>query len=210
VVFGTLRAMTRDAREDPFDTGGHVARARRVADLSQRELADAVGVNQTTVARWEAGTRSMTVDVLDRVLRLAGLRLAVVDEDGQVVRPMDPDVVRDNAGRRFPAHLDVVPPDQRPSNRGAGQRYDRSEPRAWYALRSTRDRQGTAGTPRPADHPTVEQLTERRTARRRTTRRTTAQVSEPLPECTCPDRCFEQPACPQTCACRCETPWTGL
>ena len=59
VVFGTLRAMTRDAREDLFDTGGHVARARRVADLSQRELADAVGVNQTTVARWEALPKSL-------------------------------------------------------------------------------------------------------------------------------------------------------
>ena len=148
----------------------------------------------------------MAIDVLERVLRLADLRLAVVDEGGQVVRPMDPDAVRDNAGRRFPAHLDVVPPDQRPSNRGAGPRYDRPEPHAWYALRSTRDRQGTAGAPRPADHPTVEQLTERRAARR------PRRVSplEALPECGCPDACFEGSACVEGCHCRCETSWTGL
>ena len=121
----------------PLD--GYVARVRRIADLSQRELAKQVGVGQATVARWESGG-SMPVDALTRVLRLAGLRLQVVDEQGDVVPPFDAGAVRDNAGRRFPAHLDVVAPDRRPLNRGAGPRYDRAEPQGWYALRSTRDR----------------------------------------------------------------------
>ena len=87
---------------------GYVARARRIADLSQRELAQRLGVGPATVGRWECGG-TMAVDALTRVLALAGLRLQVVDEQGDVVPPFGSDAVRDNAGRRFPAHLDVVP-----------------------------------------------------------------------------------------------------
>ena len=95
-----------------LDIARYVARVRRIADLSQRELAQRLGVGPATVGRWESGG-SMAVDVLERVLGLAGLRLQVVDESGQVVPPFGSDAVRDNAGRRFPAHLDVVPPDGR-------------------------------------------------------------------------------------------------
>ena len=184
-----------------FDVGGHVARARRVADFSQRELAEVLGVNQATVARWEAGTRPMSVPALGRVLRLAGLRLQVVDEQGDVVLPFDAGAVRDNAGRRFPAHLDLVGPDRRPVNRGAGPRYDRPEPQGWYALRSTRDRAEQEGAQRPADHPTVTQLAELSAVRR--VRRTRSLA--PLPECACPDTCFDQPECAASCRRQCES-----
>ena len=149
-----------------LDTGGHVARVRRIADLSQRELAEEAGVGQSSIARWESGGPSITVAMLDRILRMAGLRLEVVDGEGRPVRPMDPDGVRDNAGRRFPAHLDVLPSDLRPSDRGAGPRYDRPEAQGWYALRPTRDRATAAGAERPAEHPTVHELAERRSTRR--------------------------------------------
>jgi HTH-type transcriptional regulator/antitoxin HipB len=199
--------MGDEASWTEFDAGGHVARARRVADLSQRELADEVGVNQATVARWESGSPALTVAMLSRVLRLAGLRLQVVDEEGDVVPPFGADAVRDNAGRRFPAHLDVVAPDRRPINRGAGPRYDRAEPQGWYALRPTRDaaregcRADVAEAERPADHPTVAQLAERSAARRAQQ----APVLEPLAECACPDSCFEEPACGSGCSCQCES-----
>jgi HTH-type transcriptional regulator/antitoxin HipB len=147
------------------DVAGYVARVRRLADLSQRELAQRLGVGPATVGRWETGG-PMGVDALLRVLRVAGLRLQVVDEGGRVVRPFAPDAVLDNAGRRFPAHLDVVPPDQRPANRGAGPRYDRPQAQGWYALRPTRDRAIAAGAERPAEHPSVRELAERRSARR--------------------------------------------
>lgn len=193
--------MNEVHRNAGFDVGGHIARARRIADLSQRDLAQRLEVTQSAVARWEAGTRPMTVQLLAQVLAMAGLRLQVVDEHGEVVAPLQADAVRDNAGRRFPAHLDVVAPDQRPINRGAGPRYDRAEPQGWYALRSTRDRAQEEPRQRPADHPTVVQLAELTAARRR--RR--APVLEQLPECACPDTCFEQPACAADCRCRCES-----
>ena len=197
--------------DEPFDAGGHVARVRRLADLSQRELAEEAGVGQATIARWESGGPSITVAMLDRILRVAGLRLEVVDESGQTVRPMNPGAVRDNAGRRFPAHLDVAPPELMPSNRGAGRRYDRPDPQGWYALRRTRDHELAAGEARPADHPTVSEFAERRNARRatRASRSSRPTDTDRLPSCTCADDCTDHPACPPSCRCQCEPPLPG-
>lgn len=190
-----------------FDTGGHLARVRRLADLSQRELAEAAGVGQATIARWESGGTSITVAVLVRILRVAGLRLEVVDDQGDVVEPVPADAVRDNSGRRFPAHLDVVPPEHRPLNRGAGPRYDRPEPRGWYALRPTRDRGVAAGEGRPTDHPTRSDLADLHAARHaaRAARWGWTAPRQQLAECTCADDCFEEPACGSACSCQCES-----
>ena len=199
-----------------FDTGGHLARVRRLADLSQRELAEVVGVGQASIARWESGGTSITVAMLARVLGLAGLRLEVVDDSGAAVHPVPADSVRDNAGRRFPAHLDVARPGDRPANRGAGPRYDRAEAKGWYSLRSTRDQSVAAGSERPSDHPTVSSLAEHaqvaaahradRRARAAARRGGSATALGQVPECTCPDACFERPACLEACGRRCETP----
>jgi HTH-type transcriptional regulator/antitoxin HipB len=198
-------------QDESFDAGGYVARARRIADLSQRELAEEAGVGQSTIARWEAGEPSISVAMLDRVLRIAGLRLEVVDESGRAVVPVDPGAVRDNAGRRFPAHLDVVPPEHMPSNRGAGRRYDRPEPQGWYALRPTRDRLVAAGEDRPIEHPTVSDLAARRSARLASlaSRRGRPTVLDRLPACACADDCTDHPACPPSCRCQCEPPVPG-
>lgn len=194
-----------------LDVGGYVARARRRADLNQRELASKLSVSPSTVARWETGAIPMRVDDLATVLDLAGLRVQVVDSQGRAVPPFDPQTVRDNAGRRFPAHLDVAPPDQRPLNRGLGPRFDRRPARGWYALRPLRD-PAPAGRPeetapsRPRDHPTSAELVQRADELRAMARnRVRGWVRpRPQPDCTCPVGCFEVAGCLPTCPCRCE------
>ena len=92
-----------------FPIPGLVRRARRIADLSQRELAARAGVAQSTVARVEAGTLMPSLAVLERLLGPAELQLVVVDQHGYVVLPMrEADWTRDGAGRRYPSHLDTI------------------------------------------------------------------------------------------------------
>jgi transcriptional regulator with XRE-family HTH domain len=95
----------------PFEGGvpGLVRRIRRILDVSQRGLAALIGVSQSAVARWETGRTSPRVSVVQHLLRLAGLRAEVHDaENGEVVEPMRDDGARDRAGRRYPAHVDLV------------------------------------------------------------------------------------------------------
>lgn len=61
-----------------LDVAGLVRRARRVADLSQRDLAGVLGVCPSTVAHWETGRRLPDLALFEAVMRLAGLRLQVV------------------------------------------------------------------------------------------------------------------------------------
>ncbi|GAB3440293.1 hypothetical protein GCM10027517_14750 [Phycicoccus ginsengisoli] len=143
--------------------------------------------------------------MLVRALSAAGLRLAVVDGGGEEVLPFDPDAVRDNAGRRFPAHLDVAPPWPMPANRGNGQRFDRPAPRAWYSLRPSRAvdlaRPDAAAAERAStDHPTS-------TALRALAARHRQRQVRPAPAfapCSCDDECLLGPGCPAACPCQCE------
>ncbi|PZF88779.1 GNAT family N-acetyltransferase [Micromonospora endophytica] len=100
---------------------------RRQADLSQRELASLSGVPQSTVARIESGQAAdPRFQTVQRLVRAAGgaLRLGTVAGSdagselgcpGRACRGRDPlgdaaipdDTRRDEAGRRYPAHLDV-------------------------------------------------------------------------------------------------------
>jgi transcriptional regulator with XRE-family HTH domain len=133
-----------------FDLAGLVRRIRRVADLSQRELADRLGVSLAAIGHAEAGRRDLPTGVMVRAARLAGLRLAVLDENGREVDGMTPDAVRDAAGRRYPAHLDTRHGDE-------GWWYDDSRarrPTPWYTFdraRSLRDL-GRQATGIPDDH----------------------------------------------------------
>lgn len=204
-----------------FDGAGYLLRARRLADLSQREAADLLGAAKSTLARWETGERDVTVRALVRLLAGAGLCLQVVDQQGALVPPFPADTLRDNAQRRFPAHLDVVPPEQRPGNRGHGQRYDRPPARGWYALRTTRDAPaagavaGAVAANRVGrgrvDHPTESELFQRKQRERLAwqERARANALAATLPECTCLDDCFEHPACPRDCPCQCEPAMPG-
>ncbi|MDU0313826.1 helix-turn-helix transcriptional regulator [Phycicoccus sp. M110.8] len=195
-----------------FDAAAYLPRARRLGDLSQRELAARLGVHQSSVARWESGVAAIPLGALVEALAASGLRLAVVDGEGREVPPFDRDVVRDNAGRRFPAHLDVAPPWPAPHNRGNGQRFDRPPPRAWYALRATRDADderglGAAGPATPAgpavratDHPTRTELAVIAVRQRQRPRRAPLDVAP----CSCAEECLLLPGCSPACACQCE------
>ena len=98
-------------RMGPFDGGipGLVRRIRRILQVSQRGLAALLGVSQSVVARWETERTSPRADVLDGMLRMAGLRTTIHDEEtGAEVRPMRADGARRVDGSRFPAHGDLL------------------------------------------------------------------------------------------------------
>lgn len=95
----------------PFDGGipGLVRRIRRILDVSQRGLAGILEVSQSVVARWETGRTSPRVQVVQRLLELAGLRATIHDDEtGEVVRPMRADGALTRGGSRYPAHTDLT------------------------------------------------------------------------------------------------------
>lgn len=191
-----------------FDVQHLIVRVRRIADLSQRDLAKRLGVSQAQVNRLENGHQSPSAATFARILAVAGLRLAVLDDAGHEVQPVPSDTLRDNANRRFPGHLDVDPPEEVPGERVTFPRYDRPPARGWYRQRTLRDqRRLDEGT--PDDHPTVsgEELRKRRERERRLSvlRVHVAATAAAAPPCTCLDECFEL-ACTSQCRCQCESP----
>ncbi|MFI7434440.1 GNAT family N-acetyltransferase [Micromonospora haikouensis] len=158
---------------DRVDLGGSLRALRRRADLSQRELADLAGVPQATLARIESGrSGDVRFRTIERLVRAAGGRVAIgipgaQASDHSCDRASDlagedrvPEVVpvprvphdglRDEAGRRYPAHLDaweVHGPRDWPGAWWAGwwnlppQHWPRRLPAAAYELsRERRDR----------------------------------------------------------------------
>ncbi len=205
-----------------FDLPGVLRRIRRVADLSQRELATACDLTQSAVAQAESGRRGLSVEALARAAAVAGLRLALVDADGAEVAGMAGDAVRDARGRRFPAHLDTRYGDEAWWH--GPERYSRQQP--WYTfdrLRYTRDFwRGRTGTPddhqlpQPGDSPEERKEARRRAARRREEERIQrARLEAPWRPmkaftCTCPPACEElddytgRPVHAPECACHCD------
>jgi transcriptional regulator with XRE-family HTH domain len=214
-----------DGLEGRVRLSAWLRRIRRTADLSQRELADALAVSSGAIAQAESGRRDLPATVLMRAAGLAGLRLTLLDGDGDAVSGMTVDAVRDVAGRRFPAHLDTRHSDE-------GWWHDEvrySRPRPWYTFdrdRRARDHRRTRRgepsdhqVPRPTDDPEIRALQRRQTAwaeqRRLAEGRRTADVW--VPTCTCPAACdallfptaqltAEQHAVPHVddCTCRCD------
>lgn len=62
--------------------------ARQRAGITQRELADRVGVSQAAVSRLERGDRSLTVEALERLLLVMGEQLEL--RATQLPRRYDP------------------------------------------------------------------------------------------------------------------------
>jgi transcriptional regulator with XRE-family HTH domain len=102
-------ATAKSDSEEKLPIAGLVRRARRIADLSQREMAIAAGTSRATVGKVEAGLMVPSLGLFVRMVAAAGLWLSVVDGDGHVVQPMD-DLVDtlDGAERRYPSHLDTI------------------------------------------------------------------------------------------------------
>ncbi|WP_406833115.1 helix-turn-helix transcriptional regulator [Pedococcus sp. KACC 23699] len=143
-----------------------MVRARRRARLSQREMAEELGVARSTLASYERGSRRVPEGAFAAALAVGGLRLAVLDEEGREIEPFPSDAVRDNAGRRFPAHLEVQPPDKLPREALRAPRYDREAPRAWYHLRGSDEvsLDDLGGRDHPTDHELALRLRRLRTA----------------------------------------------
>jgi HTH-type transcriptional regulator/antitoxin HipB len=190
--------------DDAFDGAAYVRRVRRLADLSQRELAARTGLSSSAVGRIESGERRLDVGTLSRILDVAGLRLLVVDAQNRPVPPVPRDVLRDHAERHFPSHLDVAGPDDMPGHRGANPRKGKPPAKGWYTLRGRRlelrDRRGTQ-----PDHPTAAGLRRERLERLALGRAAVVEREGPHVEveCVCVDACFEE-LCLPDCACQCE------
>jgi HTH-type transcriptional regulator/antitoxin HipB len=154
--------MNEDTIQSAIDSSGYVRRVRRIADLSQRELASAVGRSQSAVSRVESG-RDVTLSLFARILAVAGLRISIVDADGVETAPVPPDVLRDAAGRRAPSHLDIHAAPERPMFRLLLRSVDATPHGFWYHRRRDRDRLRAQAGIVPYDQPTVSSLgTERR------------------------------------------------
>lgn len=92
---------------DELDYALHLVRARR--GLSQRGLAELVGLNPSRIARLEQGQGMAALEDVQRVLAAAGMRLQVVDDDPESwERATDSWEFRDRGERRFPAHRHAV------------------------------------------------------------------------------------------------------
>lgn len=196
-----------------FDLPGMVRRIRRLADLSQRELAQRLSVSKSRIAAAESGVGGLDVRLMAEAGRLCDLRLVLVDQQGTEVARMDPDGVRDMGYRRFPAHLDTRYSDAEWWY--APLRSDRPDP--WYTFdrnREVRDRwRSREGTPQdhqlpqPGDSPQ-----ERRAARSRAAHAGREAGEAPaFPDlvCTCPAECDEldrgeRPVHAADCVCGCD------
>jgi transcriptional regulator with XRE-family HTH domain len=208
---------------EPFDLSGVLRRIRRVADLSQRGLADRCELSQSAVAQAESGRRDLPTQILARAAELAGLRLALLDAAGNEVGGMAPDTVRDLGGRRFPAHLDTVHSDERWWR--WAHRFDRSRPTYTFGRdRGGRDaRRRARGTPVdhhpfvPGDSPAERAADRRRAAlRKRAEERERRFLTGELTglddgfTCSCPPGCdglddgSGRPVHADGCPCRCD------
>jgi transcriptional regulator with XRE-family HTH domain len=93
-----------------LDLPGALRALRRRADASQRELAASSGVPPATIGRIESGSSpDPRLRTVERLVRAAGARLAIVDLDGTEPVALRTDEWRDRADRRFPPHLDPMP-----------------------------------------------------------------------------------------------------
>ncbi|MEV4117859.1 helix-turn-helix transcriptional regulator [Micromonospora sp. NPDC049645] len=104
------------AEKNAIDLGAALRNLRRRADLSQRELAEQSGIPKSTVARIEAGQGAgPAFRTVERLVRAAGgeIVLSLPGDALRTARRESPDAPddepRDEAGRRYPAHLDVRP-----------------------------------------------------------------------------------------------------
>ncbi len=90
-----------------YPVAAYIRTLRSIADLSQRELAERCGLPRQAIATMEVRPDLARVERFDRVVRVAGMHLVIVDADGNLLEPEVELPMRDRGGRHFPAHLDV-------------------------------------------------------------------------------------------------------
>lgn len=72
--------MSDPTRLDPTTTAGWLRRWREGSGLSQAQVAETLGILQSTVSRWETGQYRVTIDDLRILVRIYGV---TVDEAGR-------------------------------------------------------------------------------------------------------------------------------
>jgi transcriptional regulator with XRE-family HTH domain len=92
-----------------YPVAAFIRTLRRIADLSQREIADRCGLTRHVIASMEARPDLARVVRFEQLVEAAGLRLVILDGHGSALEPDHDRGLRDRGGRRFPAHLDVRP-----------------------------------------------------------------------------------------------------
>ena len=108
---------------------------RRARVLSQRELAAAAGLSQSTVQRLEAGAGRAPYDTVARVLAATSYELVAVDSLGRLLDTGGVgDGPRDRSGRRLPVHLG--PRRTRPYLGPRPGDYTPYDPRDWWGWHS--------------------------------------------------------------------------
>jgi transcriptional regulator with XRE-family HTH domain len=195
-----------------FDIAGLIRRARRNARLSQRAMAEAIGVGKSTIGQAERDGGSVTLPVLLAALAVGGIELVPMSGDDEVPN-MRPDELRDRRGRKLPAHqyawvaseTECVPSWWRGSStRNAPVRWTRHY--TWVDILHL-----------PLYHPGPDDLAiarrkdeDRRAfqqARLMALRHARAPVAFTVPDCTCSDECIARArACPPSCPCQCDAP----
>ncbi|WP_428487385.1 helix-turn-helix domain-containing protein [Rhodopila sp.] len=66
-----------DALEDEFALAAALIRARADADMTQEQVAEAMGTTQTVVARLESGKTMPSTRTLERFAKATGTRLCI-------------------------------------------------------------------------------------------------------------------------------------
>ena len=89
-----------------MDTATVIRAARRRADLTQGELAEAAGTSQATISAYESGRKRPSVETLSRLLAAAGARLAV--EEGRPAVRLAPRAHHEVAARALEAVLELA------------------------------------------------------------------------------------------------------
>src|SRR5689334_9841340 len=142
VIVGRMPTpATADQPSFGLPVPGLVRRVRRIARISQRELAVAARLSRTTINRIEKGTLMPSLPAFERILGVAGLGMAVVNDEGRVILPMrDREDILDGADRRYPSHLDtILDPEQ---GEWWGDQYGLARPpETFYRDRHTREMQ---------------------------------------------------------------------
>ena len=71
-----------DALEEEFALAGALIKARADADMTQEQVARAMGTTQAAIARLESGRGSTTTRTLERYAKATGMRLRISFEPG--------------------------------------------------------------------------------------------------------------------------------